>query len=84
MSVEDKQLGRELSREMNRRRHLDISDVRLSVTRGVGYIGGTLRPSVGEFFDPKVELNSLKEISKRIPGLRDLVVEVKFDMGAKR
>ncbi|HEY3418014.1 MAG TPA: hypothetical protein VGM23_14140 [Armatimonadota bacterium] len=84
MSVEDKQLGREVSRELNRRRQLDISDVRMSVTRGVAYIGGTIRASVGEFIDPKVELKSLQEISKRVPGLRDLVVDVKFELGSKR
>jgi hypothetical protein len=84
MSVEDKLLSRQLQRELYRRRHLDLSDVRLDVTRGVGYVGGTIRPSTGEFIDPKVEAKALADSVKRIPGLRDCIIDVKWDIGAKR
>ncbi|MHB9130760.1 MAG: hypothetical protein ACYDBB_06680 [Armatimonadota bacterium] len=84
MSVEDKQLARLLTREMYRRRHLDLSDMRLDVTRGVGYIGGTIRPSTGEFIDPKTEAKALTDSVKRVPGLRDCVIDVKWDTGSKR
>jgi osmotically-inducible protein OsmY len=83
MSVEDKTLARLLFRELNRRRHLDLSDVKCSVTRGVGYIGGIIRPSLGEFMDPKAELKAIQDGAKRVPGIRDVTIDVRFEMSAK-
>lgn len=84
MSVEDKQLGRELSRELTRRRSIDISDIRMTVTRGVAYIGGIIRPSLGETFDPKVETEQIKDAIKRIPNMKDVVFEAHFEISTKK
>ena len=84
MSVEDKQLARELSRELTRRRSIDISDTRFSVTRGIAYVGGVIRPSPGEVFDPKAETEQIKDAIKRIPNMKDVVFEARFEMATKR
>jgi len=84
MSVEDKQLLRELTREMNRRRSIDISDIRLGVTRGVAWVGGIIRPSLGEIFDPKTEAEQIKEAIKRIPNMKDVTFEAKIEISTKR
>ena len=84
MSVEDKQLLRELTRELNRRSNIDISDIRLGVTRGVAYIGGIIRPSLGELVDPKTEGEHIKEAVKRIPNMKDVMFDAKFEISTKR
>jgi hypothetical protein len=84
MSVEDKQLGRELLREMSRRRSIDISDTRMTVTRGVAWVGGIIRPSLGEEFDPKVETEQIKDLIKRIPNMKDVVWEAHFEISTKK
>lgn len=84
MSVEDKKLARELMRELSRRRNIDLSDVRVSVSRMIGYIAGIIRPAPGEFLDPKAEMKSILDGCRRVPGLRDIVFEARFEMGTKR
>lgn len=84
MSVEDKQLGRELLREMSRRRSIDISDTRMTVTRGIAWIGGIIRPSLGEIYDPKTEAEQIKESIKRIPNMKDVVWEAKMEVSTKK
>ena len=84
MSVEDKQLCRDLQRELNRRRHLDLSDTKVTVTRGVGYVSGIIRASMGEFLDPKAEAKALQDISRRMHGLRDLVIEAKIEQSSRK
>ena len=84
MSLEDKLLGRELMREMGRRRSIDITDARLAVNRGVAYIGGVIRPSMGEWFDPKVEKEQIKEAVKRIPNIKDVIFEARFEISTKK
>jgi len=84
MSVEDKKLTRELMRELNRRRNIDVSDVRCSVSRAVGYISGVIRAAPGEFLDPKAEAKSILDGCRRIPGLRDVSIDARFEVGSKR
>ena len=84
MSVEDKQLLRELTRELNRRRSIDISDVRLGVTRGIAYVGGIIRPTLGEYFDPKTEKEHIKEAILRIPNMKDVQFDAIFEISTKK
>ena len=49
MSVEDKKLARELLRELNRRRNIDVCETKVSVARCVGYISGVIRAAPGEY-----------------------------------
>ena len=84
MSVEDKKMLREVMREMSRRRNIDISDTRLSVSRCVAYIGGVIRPAPGENLDIKFEIKNIQEGMRRIPGLRDAVVDARFENSTKR
>ena len=84
MSVEDKQLCRELSREMGRRRNIDISDTKISVSRCVGYIGGVIRAAPGETLDPKVEAKLILEGCRRVHGLKDVQFDARFETGSKR
>ncbi|HOS42212.1 MAG TPA: hypothetical protein PK794_00825 [Armatimonadota bacterium] len=84
MSVEDRTMARLVMRELGRRRHLDLTDVKVSVSRGVAYIAGIIRPSLGEWLDPKAEMKAIMDGCKRVPGLRDVAFEAKFDQGAKK
>lgn len=84
MSVEDKKLLRELMRDLGRRRNLDLTDVKVSVSRAVGYVGGILRPAPGEFLEPKAEAKAILDSCRRIPGLRDVVFEARWELGSKR
>jgi hypothetical protein len=83
MSVEDRTTARLVTRELNRRRHLDLTDVKVSVSRGVAYIGGIIRPMLGEWMDPKVEMKAIMDGCKRVPGLKDVAFEAKFEQGSK-
>jgi len=84
MSVEDKQLLRELMRELNRRRSIDITDTRMGVTRGIAWVGGIIRPSLGEVFDPKTEMEQIKESIKRIPNMKDVNFEARIEISTKK
>lgn len=84
MSVEDKQLLRELMRELNRRRSIDVSDTRMGVTRGVAWVGGIIRPSLGELIDPKTETEQIKDAIKRIPNMKDVNFEAIFEISTKK
>ncbi len=83
MSVEDKMIAREVMREFSRRRNLDASDVKISVSRGIGYVSGIIRAAPGENIDPKVEIKSIQESSRRIGGLKGLSIEATFDTSSK-
>jgi len=84
MSVEDKKLLREVMRELSRRRNIDASDVRLSVSRAVAYVGGVIRPAVGENLDVKFEIKNIIDGMRRIPGIRDAVVDARFEQSTKK
>lgn len=84
MSVEDKKIARELLRELSRRRNIDVSDTKVSVSRAVGYVSGIIRAAPGEYLDPKAEAKSILDSCRRIPGLRDVVLEARWELGSKR
>ena len=84
MSVEDRTTARLVMREVNRRRHLDITDIKVSVSRGVVYIAGVIRPSLGEWLDPKAEMKSIMDGCRRIAGVKDVAFEARFEQGSKK
>jgi hypothetical protein len=84
MGVEDKMVARELLREFNRRRNIDVSDVKISVSRGIGFVGGVIRAAPGESLDPKVEMKAIQESARRISGLKGLTIEARFDTSSKK
>jgi len=84
MSVEDKQAQRTLSRELFRRQSLDLADVIVSVMRGVGYISGVIRPQSGVYLNMKEEMQILKDMAKKVPGVRDIVIDAKIEQTSKR
>lgn len=85
MSVEDKRVSRLLEHELYRFQSLDISDVTVIVTRGVGYIGGVIRPATGMYsLNIKDEMRIIIEMSRKIPGLRDLVIDAKIEQSPRR
>lgn len=84
MSVEDRTMARLLMREVNRRRHLDLTEIKVSVSKGIGYVGGIIRPNLGEFMDPKAEMKAITDGAKRIPGIRDVVIDAKFDISSRK
>lgn len=85
MSVEDKHIARLLHREVVRRQGLDVSEVKINVMRGVGYLGGVIRPAPGVMFvNMKEELKYITEGAKKVPGLRDLVIDARIETSAKK
>lgn len=85
MSVEDKRLSRLLEHELHRFQSLDLTDALVTVIRGVGYIGGILRPMVGLYnLNMKEEMRLVHEGLKRVPGLRDLVIDAKIETSPRR
>lgn len=84
MSVEDRTTARLVMRELARRRHLDLAEVRVSVSRGVAYVAGIIRPMLGEYMDPKAEMKAITDGVKRVPNIKDVAFEAKFDMSAKK
>lgn len=85
MSVHDKELWRRLNQELNRRASLDFGEARTSVTRGVGFISGVVRPQTGVFLDMKEELKTTLDVVRRnVPGLRDLVIDARIEIASKR
>lgn len=80
MSVEDKRIYRLLEHELHRYQSLDISNMTLGVIRGVGYIGGIIRPAVGMYnLNMKDEMRIILENTRRVPGLRDLIIDAKIE-----
>lgn len=80
MSVEDKRISRLLEHELVRAANLDVSDVNIKVMHGVGYIGGVIRPATGmHSLNMKNEMRVFAESTRRIPGLRDLVIDAKLE-----
>jgi hypothetical protein len=85
MGLEDKRISRLLEHELYRFQSLDISDARIQVTHGVGYVGGVIRPAAGLYYlNMKEELRVVTESTRKIPGLRDLVIDAKIEQSPKR
>lgn len=80
MSVEDKKIGRLLERELHRNQSLDLDNITILVARGVGYLGGVLRPAAGLYYvNIKDEVRVLTENARKIPGLKDLVIDARLE-----
>jgi hypothetical protein len=84
VSVEDKQIWRLLQHELYRRQDLDMTDAKVSVQRGVGSVSGIIRPMPGVFVDFKDQMKMFSDSARRIPGLRDLVIEARWEPGTKK
>ncbi|MEI7832713.1 MAG: hypothetical protein WCJ56_05905 [bacterium] len=84
MSVEDKQIWRALERELTRRQDLDLSDTKVVVQRGIGYISGIIRPQQGAYIVPREEIKAIMETSRRVPGLKDIVIDARFVIDTKK
>lgn len=80
MTVEDKRIGRLIEREIHRYQSLDVSETKVVVFHGVGYLGGILRPATGQYgLNMKEEMRILTEASRKIPGLKSLVIDAKIE-----
>ncbi len=79
MSVEDKQIARLVQRELNRRQTLDVTGVKIAVTRAVCTLSGVIKPSTGQFIRPAEEEKALLETARRIPGLKGMYIEVHWE-----
>jgi hypothetical protein len=84
MSVDDKRIWRLLQHEIYRRADLDLTDTLVSVQRGVGSITGIIRPMPGVYLNYKDEMKALMDSARRIPGLRDLVIDARWEAGSKK
>ena len=85
MSIEDKMISRRLLQEIYRYQSLDVDEVNITVTNGAAYIGGVIRPSLGQFnLNMKEELRIISEVARKIPGLRSLTIDAKIETSPKK
>lgn len=79
MPVEDMQMSRRVQREISKRASVDSSLINLRSIHGVVYISGRIRPVRGAVnVNLEEELHIIAQNIKRIPGVRDVVMEVSF------
>lgn len=74
---EDTILAKTIMSELTRRR-INTSGVRVSVSMGIVRVEGTIRRIRGDNRDLSAELERAKDIIKRKPGVRDVIVNVKI------
>jgi osmotically-inducible protein OsmY len=78
MPIKDNMLRRLVRREFIRR-HVDSSLVEVSVVAGVAYLAGVLRAIRNEPVDLKEEIQTLEQLVRAIPGIRDVVNELEVE-----
>lgn len=76
MSPEDSILTKSVMSELTRRR-INTSGVRVSVSMGIVRLEGTVRRIRGDNRDLNLEIEKARDIIKRKPGVRDVIVNVK-------
>ena len=82
MPLEDKQATRRVEREIHKL-PIDHSLVTVAVINQVAYIGGRvrrLRTPEARQLDLKKALRDLEEIVRRLPGIRDVVIDATLDL----
>ncbi len=81
MSVEDMTMTREVMRDISRH-PVDASSLKVQVTRGVLYLGGTLARVRGGYDNdtPEEVLKIILRALRQKPGIREIVCEVEFAM----
>ncbi|HEY3378269.1 MAG TPA: hypothetical protein VGL77_12325 [Armatimonadota bacterium] len=85
MGVEDKRIYRLVEHELHRYQNIDLEEVRVTVTNGIVYIGGVLRPAVGmHYINIKEEARIIGESMRKVPGMRDLVIDAKLDESPRK
>lgn len=85
MSVEDKRIGRQLEREINRFQSLDLGDIRIQVFNGNAYVGGIIRPAIGQYsLNIKEELRVFTETSMKVPGIRSVTIDARVETSPKK
>lgn len=77
MKPEDIQLAKSIASELTRRR-LNISQVIITVSSGIVNIQGRIRRIRGDNRDLNLELQRARDIIKRKPGVRDVIINVKI------
>jgi len=76
MRPEDSILAKSVMSELTRRR-INTSGVRVSVSMGIVRLEGTVRRIRGDNRDLNLEIEKARDIIKRKPGVRDVIVNVK-------
>ena len=85
MGVEDKQFTRRLERELSRFATLDITEARISVTHGNAYIGGVIRPGIGQYsLNIKNEMRVFTEVALKVPGIRAVNIDARLESAPRK
>jgi len=79
MALRDAMLRRAVRREIIRR-HVDSSLLDVRVVNGVAYLGGKLKCLRTEPLNLKEEMEIIIQILQHLPGIKDVVNELKFDL----
>jgi acid phosphatase class B len=79
MPLEDMQMTRRVQREIGKRVALDSTQVNTRAVHGVVYITGRVRAMRGAVnLSLEDEMQIVAQNIKRIPGVRDVVIEVSY------
>ena len=78
MPIKDNMLRHLVRREFIRR-HVDSSLVEVQVVASVAYLAGPLRPIRDDPVDLKEEIQTLEQLIRAIPGIRDVVNELEVE-----
>ncbi len=74
MPVEDKRIAQRITREFTRRQSVDASDLRVTVSSGVVYLAGKIKPMKTEAaVDIRKEIAIVEKTLRTIPGIRDVI-----------
>lgn len=77
MRPEDTILAKSIMSELTRRR-INTSGLRVTVSMGIARVEGVIRRIRGDNRDLEQELQRARDIIKRKPGVRDVVLNVKI------
>jgi len=69
-------LGRLVQREITKR-WVDSSRVEIKVVSGVAYLSGEIRAVRGQVGDLESEIETIEKLTRMVPGIRDVVNNLK-------
>jgi hypothetical protein len=78
MPAEDLHTTRRVMREIGKRNSVDYSLLAVRAIHGVVYVNGRVRPIRGQEVSLESEMAIIAQNIKRLPGVRDVVLEVDY------
>lgn len=80
MTLDDSRLRRRVQHELVKRQSVNIDFIFVHVTHGVVQLTGYIRTLRSQQFDLKEELKTIEEMVRQVPGVRDVINQVKVPL----